>query len=177
MWNSTALALSETDYQSLLKSSPFFKEADKALLDAWKSAISNLKPEDKKFLLTQQREWIKNERDAEARELMERGFSKDCAYALVSRRRAGNLKVFKYNQNLSQEDQDAGRARSEDYYYDEDEASKFANGGQCVASSERNIKQSQGSISTKANNDNGYVEDMTYTKTVESPKIKFTFRA
>lgn len=64
---------------------------------------------------------------------MERGFSKDCA-ALASRRHAGNLKVSEHNQNLSQEDQNAGRAIVEDYYYDEDKASKIANGIQCIAS-------------------------------------------
>ena len=132
MGNSPAFSLSEKDYQALLNNSPYFKEADKELSDTWKRVTANLMPADKKFLLADQRKWIKEERDAEAKELMERGFSKDCAYALVSRRRAGNLRVFEYNQNLSKEDQEAGRQRADDFYYDEDEAAQFANGGQCV---------------------------------------------
>lgn len=114
-------ALSEKEYKEMLASSPHFRDADKELAKTWTTVNKNIKGDDKKWLLEDQRNWIKSERDEDARELMERGFTKECAYAWAVKRRIGILRVFEYNANLSQEDKDAGRVRADDYYYNEDE--------------------------------------------------------
>ncbi len=120
-WSSMAIAMSDAEYKQMYSSSDYFRKADDELTRTWKDVYGNLTGEDKKNLLRDQRDWLKNQRDEQARDLMEKGIRKDCAYARVAHRRTGNLRVFEYNANLSQEDKDAGRARADYYFYDEDE--------------------------------------------------------
>lgn len=112
-------AMNEAEYQRLVKSWPAFAKANEDLNETWKVYTSGLKKADKSFILKSQRQWIKTGRDEEARELMDEGHSKGCAYLIATLQRIGFLKVFSYNANLSQEDQDAGRLRADGYYDDE----------------------------------------------------------
>lgn len=118
---SSGMALSDAEYREMREKSKYFREADDELSRTWKEVNKNIPSSDKKWLLEDQRNWLKTERDEEARELMERGLTRNCAYARVAKRRTGNLRVYEYNANLSQEDKDAGRVRADDYYYNEDE--------------------------------------------------------
>lgn len=114
-------SLTMADYQDMYKNSQYFHDADDEMALAWKNANLSLSAKDKRLLLQQQREWLKNGRDEEAKDLMDKGFSKECAYARVAKRRAGTLKVFSYNAKLSKEEKEAGHFMADDYYYHEDD--------------------------------------------------------
>lgn len=115
------MALSEKEYQHMMKTSPDFRKADKLLNETWKSVSHGLKKEDKKFLLNLQRQWLKDGRDADAEEYESMGYTRDCAYAKATRKWVSNLHVFNYNIHLSKADQDAGRAKADDAFWDEDD--------------------------------------------------------
>lgn len=112
-------ALSEKDYQRMLSSSPEFKRSDKILNSTWKSVTSNISKKGKKDLLEMQREWLKEGRDESAREYMDMGYTRDCAYAKATRRWAKNLEVYAYNLSLSPSEY--GRAKTDDAFWDEDD--------------------------------------------------------
>lgn len=114
-------ANSEAEFQKLFKSSPVLREADAYLNQTWKRVSANIPKRYKKDLLGMQREWVKNGRDESAEEYLQEGYSRACAYAIATVRWAKNLGVYEYNFNLSQEDQDNGRVRADDFYWNEDE--------------------------------------------------------
>lgn len=121
------LAISEKDFDELYKSSPELREADQTLNSTWKNVLGSIRQEDKARLLKMQKEWIKTERDVTAREYMDMGYTKACAYAKASRRWARTLEVYAHNSNLSQEDKDAGRIKDDDAFWTEDDENIPAN--------------------------------------------------
>ncbi|MCR5347400.1 MAG: SH3 domain-containing protein [Fretibacterium sp.] len=91
-----ALALSDADYWKMMKDRDFAR-ADKALTQAWNKAKKSF-PDTKagraafKRLRDDQREWIRNGRDANAQDLIGmEGYSRVEAYAEVTRERAKYL--------------------------------------------------------------------------------------
>ncbi|MCR4819002.1 MAG: SH3 domain-containing protein [Fretibacterium sp.] len=92
----SAFALSDADYKKLMKDKDFAR-ADRALTKAWNKAKKSF-PNTKagkaayQLLLADQREWIRNGRDANAQDLMGMdGYSKVEAYAEVTRDRVRYL--------------------------------------------------------------------------------------
>lgn len=118
---SSSFALSEADFQKLNATSPEFRRSDEILNSTWKKVVNNVSGEDKKFLLSMQREWLKRGRDEAASLYMKMGYTMDCAYAKAARKWAKTLEVFEYNATLSQEDQAAGRAKADDAFWDEND--------------------------------------------------------
>ena len=121
------LAISEKDFDELYKSSSELRDADKTLNSTWKNVLGSIRPEDKAYLLKMQKEWIKAERDVTAREYMDMGYTRACAYTKASRRWAKTLEVYVHNSNLSQEDKDAGRVKDDDAFWTEDDENIPAN--------------------------------------------------
>lgn len=114
-------AISEAQFQKLYNSSPVLREADVYLNHTWKEVSANIPRRYKKTLLGMQREWVRDGRDESAEEYLREGYSPACAYAIATVRWAKNLGVYEYNFNLSQEDQDNGGIRADDFYWNEDE--------------------------------------------------------
>lgn len=117
----SSMALSEKEFSELSKISPEFKKADSILNETWKKVNANIKSEDKKHLLDLQREWIKTGRDAEAQFYIKMGYTRPCAYAKATRKWAKSLEVYEYNSNLPPEDQEAGRFKADDAFWEEDD--------------------------------------------------------
>ena len=86
-----AFGLSDSEYLRMRKSSSDFARADKRLNQVW----ANLKKSLPRSVFTQldkiQREWVKSGRDDEAASLMDDGYSKAEAYAIVTNDRADSL--------------------------------------------------------------------------------------
>ena len=116
----SATALSEPEYQQLVKTSPEFRDADKRLSAFWKEVYGSLDGEYKKEVMAGQREWVKNGRDAAARKYMAKGMDKSQAYAKAVDERINVLRVIQENSQLS-EDQ-AGSAKADDFYNATEEA-------------------------------------------------------
>lgn len=116
---STAFAFSNNEYESLLKEWAPLSRADAELGATWKENTRHLKKEDREFILKDQRSWLATERDAEARGLAWAGYDTRCAYLLSTLHRIAILKAFGYNAGLSQEDQDAGRVKADDFFFDD----------------------------------------------------------
>lgn len=118
---SSVFALSEAEFQKLVKTWPAFAQADTELGQAWKKNTTGVSREDKEFILKDQRQWIKSGRDAEAQELVNSGYSRRCAYLVAILKRTAVLEAFGHNARLSQEDKDLGRGvKSDDFFFDED---------------------------------------------------------
>lgn len=117
---SSAFALSETEYNRLLKTSPEFREADANLNATWKNYSKTIKKSDKPALVRMQKEWIKSGRDIDAREYMDMGYTRDCAYAKATRRWIKELDVFAYNSSLPPDR--LGAAKTEGAFWDEDDS-------------------------------------------------------
>lgn len=113
-------ALTEAEYENLIRTWPAFAKADRELGEAWKANTNSLNKNDKDYILKNQREWIKSGRNQDARELMADGTSQRCAYLLATMQRTAFLKAYGYNMNLPQEDQDAGRVKADDFFFDYD---------------------------------------------------------
>ena len=97
MTSSGAFALSDAEYQYLLKTSPEYRQAEAQLARAWKHAYGYLKRTAgmaRREVLDEQRDWIARTRDIEARACMQRGMSRAKAYAKVTRDRAAYLDSF-----------------------------------------------------------------------------------
>lgn len=118
---SSAFALSNADYEKLLKRSPVIKKADAELNDIWKRVFKPLTGDYRKQILNDQREWVRFERDKDAQEFMQSGMSKEKAYEKAIKKRINRLRAVEYNSNLSEEDAAAGRARADDYYNSSEE--------------------------------------------------------
>lgn len=93
-----AKALSDGEYKILMKSSQF-KKADQELTESWNDLYlsPNISKSDRKFLLNDQRNWLRKERDIEAHKLQALGINKIDAYTIVTFERAGVLWVHSYN--------------------------------------------------------------------------------
>ena len=92
----SAFALSDAEYKKMMKDKDFAR-ADKALTQAWNKAKKSFPAtkagkEAYQLLLEDQREWIRNGRDANAQDLIGmEGYSRVEAYAEVTRERAKYL--------------------------------------------------------------------------------------
>ena len=75
----TGYALSDAEYRELLKD-PDFRFEDALLGKVWKRVYGSLSAADKKILLADQRDWLKNRRDAYAADYMRQGMDKVHAY-------------------------------------------------------------------------------------------------
>lgn len=113
-------ALSEPEYQQLVKTSPEFRDADRRLSAFWIEVYGSLEGEYKKEVMAGQREWVKNGRDAAASKYMAQGMDKGRAYAKAVDERVNVLRVIQENSQLS-EDQ-AGSAKADDFYNATDDA-------------------------------------------------------
>lgn len=90
--STSALALSDADYNKYMKESPNFAQADKSLGQAWravKKAYGGNVPEE---LKDEQRQWIQSTRDTEANALLDK-MSPAEAYATVTGNRAQILQA------------------------------------------------------------------------------------
>lgn len=118
---SPAFALSDAEYTEMYRTSPYFKAADDELTQTWKETTQALSPKDKKSLLQEQRQWLRSERDEEAKALMRQGIRKDCAYAKANRSRIASLRAFAYNASLSPADKAAGNIKADSFFDDDSE--------------------------------------------------------
>ena len=76
-----AKALSDAEYKILMQS-PQFKKADQKLTESWYGLYPSLSKEDRKFVMNQQRDWLRKERDIKAHKLQTLGISKVDAYTI-----------------------------------------------------------------------------------------------
>lgn len=88
-------ALTDAEYKELLLSSANFTNADTRLKQVWKELNSSLKNRglnaELKKLLSQQRKWIREGRDIEARKYLKQGYSYADAYTTATSNRAAYL--------------------------------------------------------------------------------------
>ena len=89
----TVYALSDAEYKELLKD-PDFRFEDALLGKVWKRVYGSLRAEKKKILLADQRDWLKNRRDACAEDYMNQGESKVQAYILAVNSRSYALQMI-----------------------------------------------------------------------------------
>lgn len=113
-------ALSEPEYQQLVKTSPEFRDADRRLSAFWREVYGGLEGEYKKEVMAGQREWVKNGRDAVARKYMAQGMDRGRAYAKAVDERINVLRVIQENSQLSEDE--AGSAKADDFYNATDDA-------------------------------------------------------
>ena len=114
-------AISEAEFQKLYKSSAALRKADKLLNETWKDVNANIPAKERKDLLKFQREWVKKGRDETAEEYLREGYDKACAYAISTMSWVKDLRVMEHNFNLSQEDQEMGRAKADGAFWNPDE--------------------------------------------------------
>lgn len=110
-------AISTAEYQDMLKDSAFFRQMDEKLGQTWKEAIAGLNKHDKQWLLEIQREWLKFGRDESASEFERQGYSRQCAYALATKRQIYILQGYGHNFALDKSNPE--EAWADDYYEDE----------------------------------------------------------
>ena len=110
----SSFALSDAEFNKLLKASPEFKAENQNLNQMYKKLMSSVEGDDKIWHRDDQRHWLKAELDKEAREYMAQGLSKAQAYAKAFHARANVLRVAWENSGLSEEDM--GRAKADDDY-------------------------------------------------------------
>ena len=91
MMFSPALALSDSEYLRMRKSSSDFARADKRLNQVWAGLKKSLPKKIFSQLDKLQREWVKSGRDEEAEALMNDGYSRMEAYTLATNDRADSL--------------------------------------------------------------------------------------
>lgn len=84
---SVLFALSDAEYNRLKSTDYNFAEAEARLSSVWKNLNSNFK----KQILSEQRRWVKTDRDQEALELMSTGVSYAEAYSIVTDNRCDYL--------------------------------------------------------------------------------------
>ena len=113
--------LSDKEYNDMYANSSEFRNSEKRLKEAWKDTYGNSNKKEKQFFLDYQRKWLQSDRDKEAKQLIEHGFSKDCAYARVNNRRISNLYLFARNFSLSPEEAMSAKTEDADYNFEDDE--------------------------------------------------------
>lgn len=116
-------ALGDPEYRRMLETSAAFKAADQELSQRWKTLMGELKGDEKKRIRADQREWLKNEVDAQAQEYMAQGLGKAEAYAKVYHRRANVLRAI-YENSLLPPDR-PGSAKADDFYNDDEDAERI----------------------------------------------------
>ena len=118
---SSVFALSDAEYTEMYRTSPYFKAADDELTQTWKETAQVLSPKEKKSLLQEQRQWLRTERDEEARALMRQEIRKDCAYAKAIKSRIASLRYTAYYATLSPADKAAGNIKADSFFEDDSE--------------------------------------------------------
>ncbi|MDR1395123.1 MAG: hypothetical protein LBK52_02995 [Deltaproteobacteria bacterium] len=88
-----AWSLPDDEVQALVRSDYTFRQAEERILKVW----GDLPPEFRSSIRQEQIQWIKSDRDREARALMMRGRSKAEAYAIVTNERSDYLENRAYN--------------------------------------------------------------------------------
>lgn len=134
-------AISESEYESLLKNSSILREADNNLNDYWKEVWNSLEGDYKRQVLADQRLWVKTGRDEAAEKYIAQGMDKASAYAKSIQERINQLRVIKENNALSEEE--AGSAKADDFY-NSDEVTKTEKQGS-LSDQENENKQLSGS--------------------------------
>ena len=86
-----ALALSDSEYLRMKKSSADFAAADKFLSDAYNNVKNVMSRSEFASIKEEQREWIKSGRDEAARAFMNEEYSKIEAYTKATEERAEEL--------------------------------------------------------------------------------------
>lgn len=119
----SGLAISEAEYNEMMRSSAALKEADKKLNAYWKKITAESSREGKKHLLKIQREWLKVGRDKDARLFLAVGLSKPAAYARATYRWIKVLMAVHYNNGLDEENM--GRAKTDEYYFEPEDYPDF----------------------------------------------------
>lgn len=84
-------ALSESEYQYMMRNSNDFRRADQELQRCWKTVYDSLWGAEKRQLLENQRWWIRQGRDDDAWILINRGMSRQAAYTQAVRERINYL--------------------------------------------------------------------------------------
>lgn len=84
-------ALSESEYQYMMRNSYDFRRADQELQRCWKTVYDSLWGAEKRQLLENQRWWIRQGRDDDAWILINRGLSRQAAYTQAVRERINYL--------------------------------------------------------------------------------------
>lgn len=95
MVTNEAQALPMTSYQKLLKSSDQYRAADAELNAVWKETKQRMNAKERTILLKEQRVWLRQTRDARAKELMAT-LPKDAAYAKATLERIQELQEKTY---------------------------------------------------------------------------------
>ena len=131
----TGYALSDAEYRELLKD-PDFRFEDALLGKVWKRVYGSLSAADKKILLADQRDWLKNRRDACAADYMRQGMDKVHAYCWAVNVRTHALQMIEDDSlepvidiaavpdsllppnSLQRQDNAVSNARSDDYRID-----------------------------------------------------------
>lgn len=117
------LALSDADFNALIAESPEFKAQDQKLGQIYKEIMNTLQGDAKIRIRNNQRQWLKSELDAEARDYMSQGMSKAQAYARAFHVRYNQLRVVLENSQLSEDDY--GRAKADDFYNAQEDAEEW----------------------------------------------------
>jgi hypothetical protein len=117
--NNNALALSDKEYSELIKASPEFKKADMLLATYWKKLRNWTSGNETKAFIAEQVKWLKNDRDKDASDFMNAGFSKGEAYARATVTRIRILKVYEYNSSLAEDSYSS--AKDDTFYLDEND--------------------------------------------------------
>ena len=90
--SSSAFALSDTEYNRMKKHSKSFAEADRRLSRVWHEIKDDMPAKQFKILQSEQRDWINNERDREAKRYIKRGYSTTEAYTKVTNERVEKIR-------------------------------------------------------------------------------------
>ena len=88
---SQVFALSDAEYLKMKKNNPGFARADKKLGQVWKQLKDSMSKEDFEALQKNQRKWISEGRDKDAKAYMKEGYSRVEAYMLATNDRAKEL--------------------------------------------------------------------------------------
>ena len=92
MLSSAAFALSDAEYNRMKKHSKSFAEADRRLSRVWHEIKDDMPEKQFKILQSEQREWIDDGRDREARRYIKKGYSKTEAYTKATNERVDKLR-------------------------------------------------------------------------------------
>lgn len=116
---SQVFALSDSEYLKMKKNNPGFARADKKLGQVWKELKNSMSKEDFEILLRNQRKWLSEGRDKNARAYMKEGYSRVEAYMLATNDRAKELPEIADNIKNSQPEND-----NEEFFDEDNEESE-----------------------------------------------------
>ena len=86
-----AFALSDAEYLKMKRSSQSFARADRKLTNTWNKLKKSLPDYAFQELQKNQRQWIKKDRDNEAKKYIKEGYTRTEAYTLATNDRANKL--------------------------------------------------------------------------------------